>query len=157
MASISTHSYKILDSHKIVSGRTQSRCPSPITMPTGHALPLPAPILQKAQKAGRESPARPHAQVIPQGPRLPTLPLLPGHVVYSTGCCVSRILNSPVPLVSPDLSWGHTCQLLTFLDSQCLMQDGSFNPCLLPSTTCPCQRPAQIRHHTQSPDTVQFL
>ena len=48
MASISTRSYKILDSHKIVSGRTQSQCPSPITILVGHALPLPAPILQKA-------------------------------------------------------------------------------------------------------------
>lgn len=124
-----------------------------VPLPHHHACgPCSSSACSHPPKSPHESPAHPHAQVRAQSPP-PTVPLLPDHVAHSPGCCVQNT-KLPVPLVSPDLpgTYLSAAHILRFTVSHA---DTFSNPFLLPSTTCPCQRPAQIRHHTQSPDTVQ--
>lgn len=97
LAFVLTFSYKILDSHKVASGSTQSRCPSPpscLCGPRSASVPLPS-----SWKPAWGSLALPKWD--------PSVPIfLHSHCCqvvwsYSTGCRVSRILNSPVPDCEP--------------------------------------------------------
>lgn len=96
LAFVLTFSYKILDFHKVASGSTQSRCPSPPSCLWAVFCLCPAPVLLKAHVRVSGT-----TQVRPQCPHLPTQPLLPGCMVLQHRVPCAQNIKSRVPHCEP--------------------------------------------------------
>lgn len=92
LAFVLTCSYKILGSHKVASGSTQSRCPSPPSCLWAMFCLCPAPVLLKTRVRVTGT-----THVRPQCPHLPAQPLLPGCMVLQHRVPCAQDIKLPCP------------------------------------------------------------